>query len=90
MQVLVPIANGSEEMEAIMIIDILRRASVNVTVVSVEDKLEIVASRKVKLLADVLIDEAATMQYDLIILPVRCCLQFWNCHLQCYIFFRLS
>ncbi|XP_075675273.1 protein DJ-1 homolog B-like [Castanea sativa] len=43
-QILVPIANGTEEMEAVMIIDILRRAKANVVVASVEDKLEILAS----------------------------------------------
>ncbi|GAY64260.1 hypothetical protein CUMW_232150, partial [Citrus unshiu] len=68
-QILVPIANGSEEMEAVMIIDILRRAKANVVVASVEDKLEILASRQVKLVADVLIDEAAKLSYDLIVLP---------------------
>lgn len=69
-QVLVPVANGTEEMEAVMIIDILRRAKVNVVVASVEDKLEILASRKVKLEADMLLDEAARLTYDLIVLPV--------------------
>ncbi|ESR55807.1 hypothetical protein CICLE_v10024164mg [Citrus x clementina] len=68
-QILVPIANGSEEMEAVMIIDILRRANANVVVASVEDKLEILASRRIKLVADVLIDEAAKLSYDLIVLP---------------------
>lgn len=68
-QILVPIANGSEEMEAVMIIDILRRAKANVVVASVEEKLEILASRQVKLVADVLIDEAAKLSYDLIVLP---------------------
>ncbi|KAF7836659.1 protein DJ-1-like protein B-like [Senna tora] len=52
-KVLVPIANGSEEMEAVIIIDILRRAKANVTVASVEDKLDI----------------AAKQSYDLIVLP---------------------
>lgn len=70
LQILVPIANGSEEMEAIMIIDILRRAKANVVVASVEDKLEIVASRKVKIVADMLLDEAVKSQNDLIVLPV--------------------
>ncbi|KAG6507773.1 protein DJ-1 homolog B-like [Zingiber officinale] len=69
LQILVPIANGTEEMEATMIIDILRRAKANVVVASVEDKLEIVASRKVKLPADMLLDEAVKLQYDLILLP---------------------
>ncbi|KAL3364438.1 hypothetical protein AABB24_013282 [Solanum stoloniferum] len=68
-RILVPIANGSEEMEATIIIDVLRRANAQVVVASLEDKLEIVASRKVKLVADVLLDEAAKQSYDLIVLP---------------------
>lgn len=68
-KILVPIASGTEEMEAIMIIDILRRANADVVVASVEDELEILASRKVKLEADVLLDEAAKLSYDLIVLP---------------------
>ncbi|XP_027341358.1 protein DJ-1 homolog B isoform X1 [Abrus precatorius] len=68
-KVLVPIANGTEEMEAVIIIDILRRAKAKVVVAAVEDKLEIVASRKVKLAADILLDEAAKLSYDLIVLP---------------------
>lgn len=57
-------------MEATIIIDVLRRANAQVVVASMEDKLEIVASRKVKLVADVLLDEAAKQSYDLIVLPV--------------------
>lgn len=57
-------------MEAVIIIDVLRRAKADVVVASVEDKLEIEASRKVKLVADVILDEAAKVSYDLIVLPV--------------------
>ena len=57
-------------MEAAMIIDILRRAKANVVVASLEDKLEVVASRKVKMVADVLLDDALKKQFDLILLPV--------------------
>nr|GEW07980.1 hypothetical protein [Tanacetum cinerariifolium] len=57
------------EMEAVMIIDVLRRAKAEVVVASVGNKLEIVASRKVKLVADMLLDEAAKLSYDLIVLP---------------------
>ncbi|CAI9303769.1 unnamed protein product [Lactuca saligna] len=56
-------------MEVVMIIDVLRRAKAEVVVVSVGDNLEIVASRKVKLVADTLLDEAAKLSYDLIVLP---------------------
>ncbi|MBA0792015.1 hypothetical protein Gohar_016547, partial [Gossypium harknessii] len=56
-------------MEAAMIIDILRRAKANVVVASVGDNLEILASRKVKLVADMLLDEATKLTYDLAVLP---------------------
>ncbi|KAF3776630.1 DJ-1-like protein B [Nymphaea thermarum] len=56
-------------MEAVIIIDVLRRAKANVIVASVEDKLEVVASRKVKLVADMFLKEAAELPYDLIVLP---------------------
>ncbi|KAL6543302.1 Protein DJ-1 B [Orobanche hederae] len=68
-QILVPVANGTEEMEAVIIIDVLRRAKAKVIVASVEDKLEILASRKVKLVADVLLDEVVNCSFDLIVLP---------------------
>ncbi|XP_073303354.1 protein DJ-1 homolog A-like [Primulina huaijiensis] len=68
-KILVPIANGTEEMEAVIIIDVLRRAKAEVVVASVEDKLEILASRNVKLVADVLLDEVISHSYDLVVLP---------------------
>ncbi|KAL4196687.1 hypothetical protein AMTRI_Chr04g247430 [Amborella trichopoda] len=68
-RVLIPIADGSEEMEAVMMIDVLRRAKVNVVVASVEKYMEVVASRNVKIVADMLISDAAKSTYDLILLP---------------------
>ncbi|RWR92570.1 protein DJ-1 C [Cinnamomum micranthum f. kanehirae] len=70
-RVLVPIANGSEEMEVIMLVDILRRARVDVVVASVEKSMQIVASQNTKLIADKSIAAAAAAEsvYDLIILP---------------------
>ncbi|ONK80492.1 uncharacterized protein A4U43_C01F18320 [Asparagus officinalis] len=55
-------------MEVVMIIDILRRAKANVVMALVEDGLKIVASRKVKIIADKLLDEAVKLQYDLVVL----------------------
>ena len=57
-------------MEALIIIDVLRWVNAEVLVASVEDKLEVVASRKVKLVADVLLDDVVNGSYDVIVLPV--------------------
>lgn len=70
--VLVPVADGSEEIEAVTIIDTLRRAGASVVVASTSASLEVVMSRKVKLLADMLLSEACKDDYDAIVLPVRC------------------
>jgi protein deglycase len=67
--VLVPIADSIEEIEAICIIDALRRAGAAVTVASVEDKLQITASRQVRLVADKFLHECANETFDLIALP---------------------
>lgn len=71
LQVLVPVANGSEEIEVVTIVDILRRAKANVVVASVEKSLKITASRGTKITADKMIGAAADSVHDLIILPVR-------------------
>ena len=65
---LVPIADGIEEIEAVCIIDTLRRAGAEVTVASVET-LQVTASRGVKLVADVTIANCAGVTYDCIVLP---------------------
>ena len=67
-KVLVPVADGCEEIEAVCIIDILRRAGADVTVASV-DQLQITASRGVRLTADCLISDCSDQIFDLIALP---------------------
>ncbi|PKA58272.1 Protein DJ-1 like C [Apostasia shenzhenica] len=66
---LIPIANGSEEMEVVVLVDILRRAKVDVLVASVEKCMQVVGSQNTKIVADKLIDDASESIYDLIILP---------------------
>lgn len=67
--VLVPVADGTEELEAVAIIDILRRAGAAVTVASVSGSRQITASRGVVITADRLIQECIDDKYDLIVLP---------------------
>ena len=70
-QALVVIAPGCEELEAVASIDVLVRGGVKVTVASVcpQGRLQVTASRGVKLVADVLLEEVAQQQFDLILLP---------------------
>ncbi|RKF15644.1 DJ-1/PfpI family protein [Alginatibacterium sediminis] len=65
------IANGSEEIETVTIIDILRRAQFVVDVISIEpaQQLEIFCSRGVKLIADKHFDDIELGNYQLWILP---------------------
>ena len=67
-KVLIPLAQGCEELEAVTIIDLLRRAGADVTTASL-DKQTVVASRKVKLIADTDLDAALQDSYELVVLP---------------------
>jgi 4-methyl-5(b-hydroxyethyl)-thiazole monophosphate biosynthesis len=67
-RVLVPVADGTEEIEAVCIIDVLRRAGADVTVASVDGP-TITASRGVRLVADRLINDCVDEAYDAVVLP---------------------
>ncbi len=68
--VLVPLAQDCEELEAVTIIDILRRAQINVTSAGLEHDLGPVrASRCTVLIPDTTLDKALQMDYDMIVLP---------------------
>ena len=83
-KVLVAIADGTEELEAVTIIDVLRRAEADVTVASVSQQ-QVLGSRGVKLLADALITECKNQTYDLIVLPggLTGAEHFRDCRLLC-------
>jgi 4-methyl-5(b-hydroxyethyl)-thiazole monophosphate biosynthesis len=68
-KVLVPIANGNEDIETITIIDVLRRGGLTVTVASVHESKHIVAVHGSKLEADVLLTDVADQMFDAIVLP---------------------
>jgi 4-methyl-5(b-hydroxyethyl)-thiazole monophosphate biosynthesis len=67
-KVLVPVADGTEELEAIAVIDVLRRAEAEVVVASVGN-LEITASRGTRIIADKQMIECTGDVFDLIVLP---------------------
>lgn len=65
---LILLAPGFEEIEAVTVIDILRRAGVQVTIAgTVEGAIE--GSRKIKMLSDTSIDTVNGSDFDLIVLP---------------------
>jgi len=67
-KVLVPLAPGFEEVEAVTVIDILRRAGIEVTVAgTVEGSIE--GRNKIKVEADVLLDSVTANSFEMIVLP---------------------
>jgi 4-methyl-5(b-hydroxyethyl)-thiazole monophosphate biosynthesis len=68
MKALVPIANGCEEMEAVIIIDTLRRAEWDVTVAGLTAG-TIEASRGVKLVPDAAWEQINPAAFDVLLLP---------------------
>ena len=68
-QILIPIADGTEEIEAVTLIDVLRRARLVVTVASVSDQLTIEGANGISIVADRTIDECHVDDFDMILLP---------------------
>lgn len=67
-KVLVPLAEGCEELEAVTIIDLLRRAGVEVVVAGLKPGI-VKASRGTLLVPDCTLDVALHESYDMIALP---------------------
>ncbi len=69
MKIAVHLADGFEEIEAISIIDVLRRADLDVVTVSVTGKLEVNGAHQIKILADELFDHVDYSRISMIVLP---------------------
>ena len=67
-RVLVPIAEGSEELEAITVVDILRRAGIDVVIAGLTDE-PVVMSRHTVILPDAALDESLEEEFDMVVLP---------------------
>jgi 4-methyl-5(b-hydroxyethyl)-thiazole monophosphate biosynthesis len=67
-RVLVPLADGCEELEAVTIIDILRRAGIEVVSAGLGEG-PVTASRGVVLIPDKALDDVLNEEFDMIALP---------------------
>ncbi|MBC2732219.1 DJ-1 family glyoxalase III [Thiobacillus sp.] len=67
-KVLVPLADGCEELEAVTIIDLLRRAGIEVVSAGLNPGV-VKASRGVQLVPDMTLDGALQDDYDMVVLP---------------------
>ena len=69
MKTAVFLATGFEEIEALTVVDLLRRAQISCDMVSIEDELTVSGSHGIKTTADMLLSEVAFDEYDCMILP---------------------
>jgi len=63
------LADGAEEMEAVISADVLRRAGIDVTIAGVEEKESVVCSRNVVIKPDLPLSEAIKKDYDVVVCP---------------------
>jgi 4-methyl-5(b-hydroxyethyl)-thiazole monophosphate biosynthesis len=67
-RVLVPLAPGFEEIEAVTVVDLLRRAGIEVQTASLDGP-QVTGSHGITLVADMALDAARDGDYDMIVLP---------------------
>lgn len=67
-KVAVLLADGFEEVEAMAIVDVLRRAEIEVVIAALREGL-VVSARKVKIEPDALVDTVNADDFDMIVLP---------------------
>lgn len=68
-KVLLLLAEGFEEVEALTPVDYLRRADVQVDMASLTDELSVIGSHGIVVSADTILDKVETAEYDAVYLP---------------------
>ncbi len=63
------IADGTEEIEALTVVDLARRAGIEVDTVSVNDRTTITGSHNIKIILDAVIGQVEWNSVDMIVLP---------------------
>jgi len=66
--VLIPLAQGCEELEAVTVIDLLRRAGIEVVTAGLDEQ-PVIAARGTRLLPDTTLATALQRDYDMVVLP---------------------
>jgi len=66
---LIPLTPGFEDIEAVTIVDVLRRGGVTVTTAAIGDTLEVESAHGITMRADAMIADVADADYDAIVLP---------------------
>lgn len=67
--VLIYLADGFEELEALSVVDVLRRADLSIQMVSITGKKEVTSSHGVTITADLLFEEADHQKAQMLVLP---------------------
>lgn len=62
-------ANGTEECEALLVVDILRRADITIDMVSIEEGLEVKTAHDVRIICDLHIDDFDLNDTKILIIP---------------------
>ena len=63
------LADGFEEIEALAVVDILRRAQIKIDTISIDDNLQVRGSHNIKVISDLKISEFDSSNYEGFILP---------------------
>lgn len=69
MKTLLFLTNGFEEIEALATVDILRRADIDVSTVSITNKRNVIGKNNVEVIADILFEELIIKDVEMLIIP---------------------
>lgn len=68
-KVIIFLANGYEEIEGLTVVDLLRRANINITMVSITGDRHVTGSHGITTVADSLFEETEYFDTDMLVLP---------------------
>ena len=79
------LAEGFEEIEGLMVVDLLRRVGIRVDMVSISDSMQVTGSHQITVTADKLLKEIVFDEYDLLVLPggMPGTIKLGNCEMLC-------